>query len=653
MRILLIGNCHTAGLAPSLEVATGYTVAIARYHSGLKEDKETLKELCDGIDAADVVGVISTFAQEVGDLVGATRAEKLQPVPHVRASAFHPDMVHLSIEGERLHGAMGVSHSALIVYGYLNGLSEAETRSLFNARIFAHLKYFNAWQADLAWARRQQKISGFPMIDLYEKWQREGCFLLTPNHPKLEVFSDLAVTFARQNDLPVRYSKPAELLKDMASWQEIWPVYPEIAQQFGIEGGYFFKIPVRGTQRKGNTYPFISLEEFISSSYSTYQQHDLSSVVDNIAQLSRETFQTLSGSRAYQDSLARAGQGGGTDVQNPYKDLPDYNFWKRAVAQPATAEVDPVVSGKFTIGQSDRVATSGSCFAQHISRTLVARGFNYFVPEQAPAGMSGQDADARQFGTFSARFGNIYTTRQLLQLFDRAYGTFVPDTPNLQLENGRYADPFRPFVEPDGFADEAALIAAREEHFAAIRDMFENLDVMVFTLGLTETWVSKSDGAALPIVPSAVTPVIEPDAYEFCNYTAGEVSRDLETFRDRLKAVNPKARIILTVSPVPLIATYEDRHVLVSTTYSKSALRVAAEEMDKTYADVMYFPSYEIITGHYNHGAYYENDLRSVKSEGVDHVMRLFVKHCAQSDAISAYDMADAKLVCDEERLEA
>ena len=62
--------------------------------------------------------------------------------------------------------------------------------------------------------------------------------------------------------------------------------------------------------------------------------------------------------------------------------------------------------------------------------------------------------------------------------------------------------------------------------------------------------------------------------------------------------------MILTVSPVPLVATAAGKHVLVATTYSKSVLRVACEEVCQKAADVMYFPSYEIITGNYNRGSY-------------------------------------------------
>lgn len=92
-----------------------------------------------------------------------------------------------------------------------------------------------------------------------------------------------------------------------------------------------------------------------------------------------------------------------------YHGLPDHQFWKRAVAMPAMSEADPVVEARFRLTRTDRIATAGSCFAQHIARTIVSSDFNYFVSEKAPAGTSPDLAEARQFGLFSARFGNIYT----------------------------------------------------------------------------------------------------------------------------------------------------------------------------------------------------------------------------------------------------
>ena len=38
---------------------------------------------------------------------------------------------------------------------------------------------------------------------------------------------------------------------------------------------------------------------------------------------------------------------------------------------------------------------------------------------------------------------------------------------------------------------------ARADHLAAVRSMFEQLEVFLFTLGLTEAWCAAEDGAEL------------------------------------------------------------------------------------------------------------------------------------------------------------
>ena len=93
-----------------------------------------------------------------------------------------------------------------------------------------------------------------------------------------------------------------------------------------------------------------------------------------------------------------------------------------------------------------------------------------------------------------------------------------------------------------------------------------------------------------------------------------------------LREVNPSSKVIFTVSPVPLIATGTDDHVLSATVYSKSVLRVAAQEIKTKFANVDYFPSYEIITSNASRGQYYDSDLRSVLEVGVNHVMTCFFR---------------------------
>jgi hypothetical protein len=309
------------------------------------------------------------------------------------------------------------------------------------------------------------------------------------------------------------------------------------------------------------------------------------------------------------------------------------------VAESARSGVDPVVCAPFTIGRRDAIATAGSCFAQHISQTLVKQGFHYLVTETFAPHPGIHD---EQFGVFPARFGNIYTARQLLQLFDRAYGAFRPRTDALCGHNGAFIDPFRPRIQEAGFPAIDHLHADRERHLAAVRRMFEECNVFIFTLGLTEAWVSPSDGAVFPLALGVVSPQVADSDCAFVNFGTPEVVGDMLAFLDRFASVNRSAQVILTVSPVPLIATYEDRHVLVSTVASKSILRASVEEIIRQRPQVAYFPSYEIVTGPQTGARFYEADLREVTPAGVAFVMSLFSRHYLSAGAADQAPAADA-----------
>lgn len=349
---------------------------------------------------------------------------------------------------------------------------------------------------------------------------------------------------------------------------------------------------------------------------------------------------------------------------HPYRTQPDRAFWNRSVGGVAPSEVDPVGDIDLRLTGVDKVATAGSCFAQHIARHLQGAGLGYLVTETGDD-LGGLAAPDFNYGTFTARYGNLYTSRQLVQLFQRAYGTFVPEDDCWAEGPFRFIDPFRPQIQPGGFLSERELRLDREVHLKAVRTAFETLDVLVFTLGLTELWTSSADGAAYPVCPGVSGGTFDPERYAFVNLDVLEVVEDMLEFFRLLRGVNPRARLILTVSPVPLAATATREHVLSATTYSKAVLRAAAAMCVKRQDGIHYFPSYEIITGAFNRGRYYAQDLRSVTEEGVTHVMRLFLKHVygiegalpapppAGQDAADRSSAAEdaVRVICEEEAL--
>lgn len=343
-------------------------------------------------------------------------------------------------------------------------------------------------------------------------------------------------------------------------------------------------------------------------------------------------------------------------MTHPYRGLPSNQYWRSAMSYQAPGLMNPSQPYPRKLLPSDKIATMGSCFAQHVSRALDLHGFCRLITEPGPDWMAAEFAHAQQFGLYSARYGNVYTPRQALQLLLRALGEFDPQEPAWPLTNpvSHLADPFRPSVQPNGFKTLDELLADRAAHLTAVRELFLSADWLILTLGLTEAWCSRIDGAVFPMAPGVIAGTQDPTKHAFVNFSVSDCMSDLETFCRRAREMNPGIGIILTVSPVALAATYEPRHVWYSTVYSKSVLRVAAEHCAQLFDYVSYFPAYEIITSPLNASGYLADDMREVNAAGVNHVMRCFF--AAYTDVGGPIPVAsslglDMAVVCDERLL--
>ncbi|HEX3429317.1 MAG TPA: GSCFA domain-containing protein [Rhizomicrobium sp.] len=310
-------------------------------------------------------------------------------------------------------------------------------------------------------------------------------------------------------------------------------------------------------------------------------------------------------------------------MRSPYTNLPPRAFWRTGVTSQEPESIAELYRPKFPITSRTRVATAGSCFAQHIAKHLRARAFSVVDAEPAPAGLDANSAAQFGFGLYSARYGNIYTARQLLQLFREAEGTFRPADFVWQ-KDGRYFDAMRPSVEPGGLSKADFVRNCRAYHLRHLPAIFETSDVFVFTLGLTETWMHAPSGTVYPTAPGTIAGCYDPAVHQFRNLTFQEVYGDLVEFIALAERQNPDLVFLLTVSPVPLTATATGNHVLAATTYSKSVLRAVAGQLSEERENVDYFPSYEIITGAQSRGRFFSDNLRSVTPQGVSAVMDVF-----------------------------
>jgi hypothetical protein len=307
----------------------------------------------------------------------------------------------------------------------------------------------------------------------------------------------------------------------------------------------------------------------------------------------------------------------------PYDNLPAKAFWRLAIANRSMFDIDELWDPKFDIKPDDSVATFGSCFAQHIGRALHSRGFKWLISEPAPEDCPSELAAEFNYGIFTARTGNIYTTSLLNQWVEWAAGiTKVPD--EVWEKDGRFFDPFRPRIEPNGFESVDELYKSREETLIALESSIKSSRYFVFTLGLTESWISEAGGYEYPMCPGTVAGKFDPEKHKFLNLSYGDVKRSLLKAINTMQGMNPELKFILTVSPVPLTATNSGRHIAVATMASKSILRAVADQISTNRDSIDYFPSYEIINSPIFKGAFFEPNQRSVNSYGVNFVMDSF-----------------------------
>lgn len=267
-----------------------------------------------------------------------------------------------------------------------------------------------------------------------------------------------------------------------------------------------------------------------------------------------------------------------------------------------TLELNP----RFQLDRSSPVFTIGSCFARNVEEALMAEGFNVLT----------------RSGHFPYEHGylNRYNTPAMIQELEFAFGR-------------RSFDPASIVTMRAGFADLTSYGAFQErtevaEHRRITTDLFRTLPtagLVVITAGLSEVWFDRQFNLFTNVSPSEAGRS-EPERFEFRLLDFATNFRVLESLILLAKEVAPACRILMTVSPVPLNATFVQRDVVISNTYSKACLRAAVEELYWKYDFIDYFPSYEMVASS-NPALVWEPDHRHVKPDFVRRIMAAFVRH--------------------------
>ncbi len=228
----------------------------------------------------------------------------------------------------------------------------------------------------------------------------------------------------------------------------------------------------------------------------------------------------------------------------------------------------------------------GSCFAREIRKALLAAGYHYITEESHhPAAVHA-----------SAAWERLYNTHSMLQIFQYTFEKWRPQLRWWRCpQSGQIQDPYRRVILYDTLENAEADFA---RHIIHSRRALTTAKVLILTLGLTEIWQDQIDGTVI-CLPSGPYVQEEGDMsrYRFRVSRYSEILENLEGIHQIMARENPKCRLMITVSPVHLWATFrKDTDVISASCNSKSTLRAAADEFADRHDNVTYFPAFEMAT---------------------------------------------------------
>ncbi|GAB4304684.1 MAG: hypothetical protein Fur0034_21720 [Desulfuromonadia bacterium] len=258
---LVVSNCQTIGLAHSLSLLCPSVEVAACDIWQLSKNFSSWQSVLDQYEY-----VITLPDDQLRGVVDLSRLPRRIKVPAVKFRALHPDITYVKMGDTILKGTMNDYHSALVLAAHRCGLSESQALALFRRDVYEKVGFFSLWDRERETLLGLFESTGFDIRSDFLRWTRRGPFMYSFNHPRIFVLFDIAHHIAKRlydGTIPQSHILP----HDNLAMGSIWPVYPEIAERYGIwEGSYLFK--------KMGEYTVMDIEQFIAESYQAYGRLD-------------------------------------------------------------------------------------------------------------------------------------------------------------------------------------------------------------------------------------------------------------------------------------------------------------------------------------------------------------------------------------------
>ena len=126
--------------------------------------------------------------------------------------------------------------------------------------------------------------------------------------------------------------------------------------------------------------------------------------------------------------------------------------------------------------------------------------------------------------------------------------------------------------------------------------IIEGSNVFILTLGVAPAFFDRATGEFVLPRPSALNSRVLAEKYLFRTTSVQENVDNVLYLINFVRKIAPEIKIVVTVSPVPLLASFEHESAVQADCLSKSTMRLVAHEVvnNSNLANILYWPSFEI-----------------------------------------------------------
>lgn len=202
-------------------------------------------------------------------------------------------------------------------------------------------------------------------------------------------------------------------------------------------------------------------------------------------------------------------------------------------------------------------------------------------------------------GTRFFTMGSCFARNLAKSLIERGYGAFhmeISEYINTTFANKVFVDWLSGVDIDPAIRERIVELLPPQWSKENTLEIIRTAGVFILTLGVAPAFFDRTTGDFVLPRPSALNSRVLAEKYQFRTTSVQENVDNVLYLLKFIRSISPDIKIVVTVSPVPILASFEFESAVQADCLSKSTMRLVAHEVvnSSNLENILYWPSFEV-----------------------------------------------------------